>query len=207
MDDHNKLTLSPPICYRFNGIASLEAGLRAMNMTMREKYSRERIEREVARLARDISSDYDGRELLVIVVLKGAFVFAADLVRHLTVPLEVDFIQLSSYCGTDSTGRATVTRDVDVSVAGRHVLVVEDIIDEGRCLSFLLDRLRRRNPSSLKVCTLIDNRRRRTVNLEPDYAGISGECGFLVGYGLDMDQKYRQLPSLYEVVFPDEEAS
>ncbi len=178
-----------------------------MNMIMREIYSSERIEREVARLARDISSDYEGRELLVIVVLKGAFVFAADLVRHLTVPLEVDFIQLSSYCGTDSTGRTTITRDVAVSVAGRHVLVVEDIIDEGRCLSFLLDCLRQRNPASLKVCTMIDNHRRRAVNLAPDYAGISGECGFLVGYGLDMDQKYRQLPSLYEVVFPDEEAS
>ncbi len=178
-----------------------------MNMTMREKYSRERIEREVARLARDISSDYDGRELLVIVVLKGAFIFASDLVRHLTVPLEVDFIQLSSYCGVDSTGSITVTKDITASVAGRHLLVVEDIIDEGRCLSFLLDCLRRRNPASLKVCTLIDNRRRRSVNLAPDYAGISGECGFLVGYGLDMDQKYRQLPSLHEVFFPDEEAS
>lgn len=174
-----------------------------MNVVLREKYSRERIEREVQRLADEISADYSGRELLVLVILKGAFIFAADLVRKIRVPLEVDFIEIASYCGTDSTGQATITRDVTVSATGKHLLIVEDIIDEGRCLSFLLEVLRRKEPASLKVCTLIDNRRRRSVFLEPDYAGICCECGFLVGYGLDMDQKYRELPELHEIVAPD----
>jgi hypoxanthine phosphoribosyltransferase len=171
-----------------------------MSVTLRKKYSIEQIDREVQRLADEISTDYVGRELLVIVILKGAFVFAADLIRKIRVPMEVDFIEIASYCGTDSTGITTVTKDVTIPVTGKHVLIIEDIVDEGRCLSFLLEALRRKCPASLKVCTMIDNRRRRTVPLEPDYAGIRGVCGFLVGYGLDMDQKYRELPALYEIV-------
>jgi hypoxanthine phosphoribosyltransferase len=177
-----------------------------MNFTLRMKYSTERIDREVQRLAGEISADYVGRELLVIVILKGAFVFAADLIRKISVPMEVDFIEIASYCGTDSTGRTIVTKDVTIPVTKKHVLIVEDIIDEGRCLSFLLETLRRKAPASLKVCTLIDNRRRRSVNLEPDFVGIRCDSGFLVGYGLDMNQKYREFPALYEIVAPDADA-
>jgi hypoxanthine phosphoribosyltransferase len=160
----------------------------------------ERIGLEVARLAGEISRDYAGKELHVVIVLKGAFIFAADLVRRLTVPVAMDFIEISSYCGMTSTGSATITRDAAVGIGGRHVLVIEDIIDEGRSISFLLDRLRLDRPASLAVCTLIDNRRRRIFAIEPDYAGIRCTCGFLVGYGLDMDQRFRELPALYEVV-------
>jgi hypoxanthine phosphoribosyltransferase len=171
-----------------------------MSGTLRELYSAERISREVQRLAREISADYAGNELLVIVVLKGAFIFAADLVRHLTVPVVVDFIEISSYSGMNSTGRAIVTKDLTLPLQGRHVLIVEDIVDEGLSLSFLMELLRSRNPETMKVCTLIDNRRRRSVPVEPDYAGIRGICGFLVGYGLDMDQRCRELPDLYEFI-------
>jgi len=171
-----------------------------MSGTLREIYSAARISREVHRLAREISADYAGRELLAIVVLKGAFIFAADLLRLLTVPVTLDFIELASYSGMNSTGRVTVTKDLTLSVQGRNVLVVEDIVDEGLSLSFLMEIIRSRNPETMKVCTLIDNRRRRSVPIEPDYAGIRGICGFLVGYGLDMDQRYRELPALYEIV-------
>jgi len=174
-----------------------------MDTTFREIYSEERIEREVRRLAREISADYQGREILVLVILKGAFIFAADLLRKLTVPVSVDFLEISSYCGMDSTGKAKMVKDVSQSIEGRDVLIVEDIIDQGLCLSVLLEDLRRRNPASLKVCTLIDNRKRRFHPLEPDYVGIRDICGFLVGYGLDMDQRYRELPALYEVVSSD----
>jgi hypoxanthine phosphoribosyltransferase len=170
---------------------------------LRKKYSRKRIDQEVQRLANEISTDYEGRELLVIVILKGAFVFAADLIRKIRVPMEVDFVEIASYCGTDSTGKAIVSKDVTIPVTGKHVLIVEDIVDEGRCLSFLLEELRRKKPESMKVCAMIDNRRRRSVVLEPDYVGIHCVCGFLVGYGLDMNQRYRELPALYEIVLPE----
>ncbi|NMC73107.1 MAG: hypoxanthine phosphoribosyltransferase [Geobacteraceae bacterium] len=175
-----------------------------MGFQLRELYSRERLSREVQRLGGEISGDFAGKELLVLVILKGAFVFAADLVRCISVPMEIEFIEISSYCGTDSSGRATVIKDVAIPIAGKNVLIVEDIVDEGRCLSSLLDILRPRGPATLKVCAMVDNRRRRTIPLEPDYVGIRCSCGFLVGYGLDLDQKYRELPALYELIPCDE---
>jgi hypoxanthine phosphoribosyltransferase len=174
-----------------------------LDFSLREKYSEERIDREVGRLAREISADFKGRDLFVLVILKGAFIFAADLLRKLTVPVQVDFLEISSYCGRDSTGKAVIVKDTSFSLAGKHVLIVEDIIDQGICLSLLLKDLSQRDPASLKVCTLIDNRKRRTRPFDPDYVGIRDECGFLVGYGLDMDQRYRELPALYEVVSSD----
>ena len=171
-----------------------------MDFTLREIYSPERINREVQRLAREISSDYHGKEITVLVILKGAFIFAADLVRKLTVPVTIDFLEISSYCGMDSTGKTMMVKDVGHPIQGKDVLIVEDIIDQGLCLSVLLQDLSRRNPASLKICTLIDNRKRRTHPIEADYVGIRDVCGFLVGYGLDMDQRYRELPALYEVV-------
>ncbi|MDD2335369.1 MAG: hypoxanthine phosphoribosyltransferase [Geobacteraceae bacterium] len=171
-----------------------------MDHTLREIYSAERIDREVQRLAREISADYQGREVVVLVILKGAFIFAADLLRKLTVPVTVDFLEISSYCGTDTTGKVKMVKDTVLSLQGKDVLIVEDIVDQGLCLSLLLEDLGQRNPASLKICTLIDNRKRRTRPVEPDYAGIRDVCGFLVGYGLDMDQRYRELPALYEVV-------
>jgi len=174
-----------------------------MDFTLKEIYSEERIAREVQRLAREISADYEGRELYVLVILKGAFIFAADLLRKITVPVTVDFLEISSYCGMDSTGKAKMVKDTDLSMQGKDVLIVEDIVDQGLCLSLLLQDLGQRGSASLKVCTLIDNRKRRSRPIEPDYVGIRDVCGFLVGYGLDMDQRYRELPALYEVVPSD----
>ena len=169
-------------------------------LNLRVLYSQERIDAEVHRLAAEINAAYVDRELLVVVVLKGAFFFAADLTRLLRIPVEVDFLALSSYDGTRSSGTVLIKKDLDADVAGRHVLVVEDIIDTGLTLSFLVDMLRQRGAKSLSVCTLIDKIERRRVDITPDYVGITCADGFLVGYGLDLDQRMRELPAIYEII-------
>lgn len=167
---------------------------------LRLLYSAERISAEVRRLADTISDDYEGRDLLLVVVLKGAFVFAADLVRRIKIPVTLDFIQLSSYSGTETTGTARLISDMPTPVAGRHVLVVEDIVDTGLSLNFLLERLRLRGPESLKVCALIEKKGRLRVDVAADYRGLTCTGGFIVGYGLDLEERFRELPAIYEVV-------
>jgi hypoxanthine phosphoribosyltransferase len=169
-------------------------------LALRVLYSQERISAEVSRLATEINAAYAGKELLLVVVLKGAFFFAADLMRSLQVPVEVDFLALSSYDGTQSSGKVVIKKDLDADVAGRHVLVIEDIIDTGLTLSFLIDMLQQRGAKSLGICTLIDKRERRRVDITPDYVGISCADGFLVGYGLDLDERMRELSAIYEII-------
>jgi hypoxanthine phosphoribosyltransferase len=168
--------------------------------TLRLFYSADRISAAVQRLADTISQDYEGQDLLLVVVLKGAFIFAADLVRRIKIPVTLDFIKISSYSGTESTGETSLLGDMLLPVAGRHVLVVEDIVDTGLSLNFLLERLGRRRPESLKVCALIEKEGRRRVNVAADYSGLVYTGGFLVGYGLDMEERFRELPAIYEVV-------
>ena len=152
------------------------------------------------RLAEQICFDYAGQELVVIVVLKGAFLFAADLVRRIRLPLQVDFIKLKSYQGTMTTGEVLLVKDADIPLAGKHVLVVEDIVDTGISLNFLITTLQSRKPASLKVCAMIDKPERRQSPVSPDYAGIVCRHGFLVGYGLDLDERWRELPAIYELI-------
>lgn len=162
-------------------------------------FSADEIAAAVSRLAEKINRDYQGRELLLVVVLNGAFIFAADLVRGLSVPVDVEFVKLASYEGTASTGRVAMVKDLDVRAEGRHLLVVEDILDTGLSLRFLLDVLAARNPASLRVCTLVDKRGGRKLPLEADYVGLVREDGFLIGYGLDLDGRFRELPAIYEL--------
>lgn len=151
----------------------------------------------VAELGRQISADYVGRELLVVGVLTGAFIFTADLVRVLDLDLEVDFIRVASYgAATYSSGRVSLTKDLECQVAGRDLLLVEDIVDTGRTLAWLKAHLLPRNPASLKLCALIDKSERREVPVEVDYVGFPVAEGFLVGYGLDCGGRYRQLPDI-----------
>jgi hypoxanthine phosphoribosyltransferase len=150
-------------------------------------------------VADEISCFYADQELLLVVVLKGAFVFAADLVRCLRLPIEIDFVKLSSYSGVESTGRVEITKDTETVIAGKNVLVVEDIVDTGITLDFLLRHLAGQGPKSLKVCTLIDKRERRRIAVTVDYAGIVCNRGFLIGYGLDVDERCRELEAIYEV--------
>lgn len=168
-------------------------------LELRLLFPEERIAAEVRRLADEISADYAGEELLLVVVLKGAFIFAADLARRIRLPISIDFVELSSYSGMETTGTVSLTRDVRTSLAGRNVLVVEDIVDTGLSLSFLLADLRKRGPKSLRVCALLDKRGRRRTDVSIDYAGMACGDRFLVGYGLDLDGRCRELPAIYEI--------
>jgi len=159
--------------------------------------SREEIAQRVAELGQQLSADYAGRELLVVGVLTGAFLFTADLVRALDLPVEVDFIRVASYGdGTCSSGQVCLRQDLTEAVAGRHLLLVEDIVDTGRTLAWLKSHLLARQPASLKICALIDKAERREVEAVVDYAGFPVAEGFLVGYGLDYGGCYRQLPDI-----------
>ncbi|OZB90244.1 hypoxanthine phosphoribosyltransferase [Paenibacillus sp. XY044] len=157
--------------------------------------SEEEIQKKIKELGAELSSVYEGRNPLVICVLKGAFIFMADLVKNMTVPMELDFMAVSSYgAQTKSSGVVKIIKDLDVPVEGRDVLIVEDIIDSGLTLSHLIELLKSRNAKSTRVVTLFDKPARRTVKLEADYTGFVLPDAFVVGYGLDYAEHYRNLP-------------
>ncbi len=163
--------------------------------------SRADIARRVKELATQISKDYEGRDLVMVGVLKGAFIFLADLVRALPFPVEVDFVRVKSYgAGTTSSGEIKVTKDVEEVLQGRDVLIVEDIVDLGLTLDFLRQHLLAHQPRSLKICCLIDKKERRQVEVPLDYVGFPVAKGFLVGYGLDCGEKNRTWPEVYELL-------
>jgi hypoxanthine phosphoribosyltransferase len=152
------------------------------------------LQRRVAELGGQISSDYDGRDLVMIGVLKGAVLFLADLMRSLTIPCEIDFMAVSSYgSSTDSSGVVRILKDLDASIEARDVLIIEDIIDSGLTLHYLMRNLRARNPRSLEVCALLTKPERRRVDLPIRYVGFEIPNRFAVGYGLDYAQRYRNL--------------
>ena len=162
--------------------------------------SRDEIAEAVDRLASEIKRDYQGKQPLLIGVLKGSFVFMADLIRQLDLPLELDFIRLSNYgAARESSGKVKVVQGVKTPIKSRDVLVVEDIVDTGITISFLLDYLKKKQPASLKVCTLTDKPSRRRVPVPIDYRGFTVPYNFIVGYGLDCDQKFRNLPHIYTI--------
>jgi hypoxanthine phosphoribosyltransferase len=156
--------------------------------------SNEELTRRVAELGAEISRDYEGRDLVMVGVLKGAVLFIADLMRYMTVPCEIDFMAVSSYGSeTDSSGVVRILKDLDAPIEGRDVLIVEDIIDSGLTLHYLLRNLRARNPGSLEVCALLTKPERRRVDLPTRYVGFEIPNRFAIGYGLDHAQKYRNL--------------
>jgi len=155
------------------------------------------IESAVKRLASAIARDYREQNPLLLGILKGSFVFMADLVRKLNFPLEVDFVRLSSYgSGQQTKGRVKVVQGLRLAVRGRHVLVVEDIVDTGITVAFLLEYLKKKKPASLRLCALTDKPSRRRVPVTIDYKGLTVPDKFLVGYGLDCDEKFRNLPDI-----------
>jgi hypoxanthine phosphoribosyltransferase len=157
----------------------------------------------IAELGVEISRDYAGRDLLLIGVLKGAVFFLADLMRELTVPCEIDFMAISSYgAGTDSSGVVRILKDLDINISGREVLVVEDIIDSGLTLSYLMRSLRARKPSTVEICALLTKPERREVEVPVRYTGFEIPNKFVIGYGLDFDERYRNLPYV-AVLHPD----
>lgn len=160
-------------------------------------YTKEEIAERVARLAQQISTDYQGKCPLLLGILKGSFVFMADLIRLLQIPVEIDFISLSSYGSAKVTsGKVKVVQGLRFPVKGRDVLIIEDIIDTGLTLSFFMDYLRKKKPSSLKICALFDKPSRRETPIYIDYLGFTVPDKFLVGYGLDYNERFRHLPDL-----------
>ncbi len=156
---------------------------------------RETLQRRIAELGEEISSDYAGRDLLLVGVLKGAVFFMADLMRGLTIPCEIDFMAISSYGdSTDSSGVVRILKDLDINIEGRDVLVVEDIIDSGLTLSYLMRNLEARQPASLEVCALMTKPERREIDVPVRYVGFEIPNRFVIGYGLDFAERYRNLP-------------
>jgi hypoxanthine phosphoribosyltransferase len=164
-------------------------------------FSKQQIDEAVRRLARDISRTHAGREIILVGVLNGVFMFFADLVRYLAMPVKIDFIRLASYGqNATSSGRVLMTKDVEHDLTGKHVLVVEDIADSGLTIEWLRKHLRELGAASVEVCVLINKLERRDVEVQLDYVGFEVQQGFLVGYGLDYDGRYRNLNQIYHLV-------
>lgn len=165
----------------------------------------EEIARRVGELGREISRDYEGKVPLVVGILKGSWVFLADLVRHLTIPVFIDFMTVSSYGkSTRSSGVVKIVMDLKCSIEDKDVLLVEDILDTGLTLKYIVDTLRLRRPRSLRLCVLLDKPERRLVPIEPDYRGFVVPDRFVVGYGADYAERYRNLPFVGYIEQPDE---
>ena len=163
--------------------------------------SREDIGGRVREIAGQISADYSEKEPVLVGILNGAVFFFSDLVRAMSLPTRIDFIRAASYgSGTTSSGSIRLTKDLEIPVKGKPVIVVEDIVDTGLTLTRILEILREKEPESISVCVLIDKLERRDVDVAIDYRGFQVEDGFLVGYGLDFDEKYRYLPDIYKLV-------
>ena len=157
--------------------------------------SEEQLAAKVAELGARISKDYEGKKLIILGVLKGSVVFMTDLLRQITIPVEMDFMAVASYgSGTKTAGVVKILKDLDRLIQGYHVLIVEDILDSGMTLSYLTELLRDRNPASIRIATLLDKPDRRKVDIKPDYVGFRIPDEFVVGYGLDYAELYRNLP-------------
>ncbi len=156
--------------------------------------STEKVAARVRELGAKISKDYAGKQIVIIGVLKGSFIFLADLVRSIEPTVSIDFLGVSSYVGTESTGVVKITQDLSKPIAGKHVLIVEDIVDTGLTLQYLVENLKTRNPASLKVACLLDKPSRAKVRVPVEYVGFTIDDEFVVGYGLDYEGLYRNLP-------------
>ena len=166
-----------------------------MSETIREMISEADLAARIAELGEQISKDYEGESVYVICILRGASFFACELAKRITVPVSLDFMCVSSYGdATTSSGVVRIAKDLDESIEGKDVLIVEDIIDSGRTLYYLIDVLKKRNPKSIQLCTLLDKPERRERDVKVDYVGFEIPDEFVVGYGLDYAQKYRNLP-------------
>jgi hypoxanthine phosphoribosyltransferase len=167
---------------------------------LRPLFSRQQIRKVVKRIGAAISRDYRGEEVVCVCILKGSFIFTSDLVREIKLPTTVDFIRVSSYgTGMSSKGEVTITKDLEMDISGKNVLVIEDIVDSGLTLKWIRDSLLARNPKSLKIVCLLDKKARRKVDVPCDYVGLTIEDGFIVGYGIDYAEQYRNLPEILVV--------
>ena len=158
-------------------------------------YTEEQLRDRIAELGAQITADYEGKDLVLASVLRGSYIFMADLSRQIKLPLTIDFMAVSSYgSGTSSSGQVEIKKDLSDSIEGKDLIIVEDILDSGNTLYYLMDILRARKPASIRICTLLDKPDRRVKPITADYCGYSIPDAFVVGYGLDYDEKYRNLP-------------
>lgn len=166
-----------------------------MNDKISVLIAEEDVDKKIREIAEKISKDYEGKTVTLICILKGSVFFTCELAKRITIPVKLDFMSVSSYgAGTESTGRVKIIKDLDDSVEGKDIIVIEDIIDSGRTLHYLMTLLASRKPNSIKLCTLLDKPDRRVVPVDVDYTGFNIPDKFVVGYGLDYDQNYRNLP-------------
>ncbi|MCX5798495.1 MAG: hypoxanthine phosphoribosyltransferase [Proteobacteria bacterium] len=167
---------------------------------LKKLFSREDIDNAVKKLASLIKRDFDDEKIIFVCLLKGSFMFTSDLVRCINNPSMVDFMRVSSYGNAmTSKGEISITKDLEENIEGENVLIVEDIIDSGLTLKYVSEMLRKRKPKALKICALLDKRARREVEMEADYVGFTIDDGFIVGYGIDFAEQYRNLPEIYIV--------
>ncbi len=176
-----------------------------MSETIHELISEAEVAEKIAQLGAQISKDYEGEDIYMLCILKGGVFFMTELAKHVSVPVELDFMAVSSYGSqTRSSGNVRIIKDLDTPITGKNVLVVEDIIDTGRTLAYLLENLQQRGPKSLKLCTLLDKPEERVTDVDVDYVGFQIPNKFVVGYGLDYDQHYRNLPYIGVVEFNEQ---
>ena len=173
-----------------------------MSEKIRELISEKDVAEKIAQMGAQISKDYEGESVYLLCILKGGVFFTTELAKHITVPVSLDFMSVSSYGGgTTSSGIVRIVKDLDTPIEGQNVLIAEDIIDTGRTLAYLMEHLKQRKPKSLKLCTLLDKPDRRVSDVKVDYTGFEIPDEFVVGYGLDYDQGYRNLPYVGVVEF------
>lgn len=168
-----------------------------MESRLKQLFPAEEIHLAVNRLAAEIRHDYAGKTPVLIGILKGSFVFLSDLIRSLRMHIEIDFIRATSYDGKASTGNVKITKDIETNIGNRDIIVVEDVVDTGVTLDVILKHLKAKNPATLKLCALVDKLRHKESPIKIDYLGFRAKDGFLVGYGLDYNEKYRHLPEIY----------
>ncbi len=167
--------------------------------------TQEELDKRITEIAEQIDKDFESKDITLVCVLKGGVIFMADMAKKLKQKVEFEFIDASSYHGgTTSCGKITINKDLETSIEGKHVILLEDIVDTGRTLSYLIDYLKEKKPASLKLCTLLDKPSRRVIDVNADYIGFTIPDAFIVGYGLDYDQKYRNLPYIGILHLDDE---
>ena len=173
-----------------------------MSEKIRELISEKDVAAKIAEMGAQISKDYEGESVYLLCILKGGVFFTTELAKHITVPVNIDFMSVSSYGGeTTSSGIVRIVKDLDTPIEGKNVLIAKDIIDTGRTLAYLMEHLKQRKPKSLKLCTLLDKPDRRVSDVKVDYTGFEIPDEFVVGYGLDYDQRYRNLPYVGVIEF------
>ena len=165
-----------------------------MEENLKVMYEEDEIQKRIKEVAEEIDRDYEGKEVVVVSVLKGAIFFTVDLVKKMKTPIELETVQISSYSGTESTGKITLKKDLDRSIDSKDVLIVEDIVDTGHTLKFLKEYLLSKNPNSVKIAVFMDKKERRQVDIDIDYTGFVIPNKFVVGYGFDVDEKGRNIP-------------